>query len=129
MQGPAIEDDRTGLDRAALADPDQVPQIGNNRQEDVGVDPAPGLLVDGLPRRQVVRHAAPLQARAGDEAQPVEALAQRMVTLRRVLAHERQVGREKGPLLIGDIGWVRGAGCRIHTSNGTIPAPQVHNRL
>jgi hypothetical protein len=69
-------------------------------------------------------HVAPLEPGAGDEAQPVEQLAQGMMALRGILAHQREVGREKGPLRVRDIGWVGGAGWRIHADDGTPPRPQ-----
>jgi len=114
LEGAAIQNHRRGLGGSAVAEPDQFAQVGDDRAEDVRHEPAPGLLVDRLPGRQIVRHVPPLEPSPGTEAQPVEEFAQRVLALRGVLAHERQVRGEEGPFVIGDVGRIGGAGGRVH---------------
>ena len=129
LQGAAVEDHGGRLGRAAFAQTDQHTQVGDDGLEDPGLDPAAGLLVDRRPGRQIAWHEAPLEAGAGDVAQPVEEFPQRMVALRRIFAHQGQVGGQEGPFLIGNIGGVAGAGWGIHAPMVRRPTPKVHNRL
>jgi hypothetical protein len=124
LQGAAVEDHRAGLWGTPLAEADQHPQVGDDRLEDPGLDPPPGLLVDGGPGRQIGGHEAPLEAGAGDVAQAVEEFAQGMGALRGILTHQGEVGSQEGPFLIADVGGIAGAGCGIHTGKGTAPHPQ-----
>jgi hypothetical protein len=64
---------------------------------------------------------APRSASADNPAQGIEDLAQGIVALRGLLVHQNQVGRDKRPFIIGDIGGVRGAWCSFHRSS--IPTP------
>ncbi len=74
LQGSAIQDDRSGLGATALAKADQLTQVGKDRGEDLGLNPAPGLLGDRLPRRQIMGQIAPLEPSPGDEAEAIEEL-------------------------------------------------------
>jgi hypothetical protein len=73
---------------------------------------SPRLLIDGLPRRQVVRHHAPWRARLRNPAQTTNDVAQRVVPLRSILGHEGQRGSDKGPCIVTDI---PGVGFAFHT--------------
>jgi hypothetical protein len=97
--------------------------------EATGVRPPPGLLVDDVPRRQVVGHHPPLHAGADDEAQPVEDLAQAMLPLGGSLVHQRQIGDDESPLVVGHVAGVRFAGRDTGFHPPMIPHPQVHDRL
>ena len=68
--------------------------------EDTRFEPPLRLLVDRLPRRQVVGHVAPRGAGPHDPPQPVEDLAQFVLALRGVLSDECQVGGNKCPLFV-----------------------------
>jgi hypothetical protein len=54
-----------------------------------------------------MRHVAPLRASPHDPPEPVEDLAQVVLTLRRVFSNECQVRGEEGPLFVGNVAWVR----------------------
>ena len=64
-------------DEAALG----LRQIAGPLPEAPGRQPALGLLVDRVPRRQVVGHPAPRRTRLHDVAQPVEHRAQTVLAL------------------------------------------------
>src|SRR5215217_5798596 len=83
------------------------PQVVNHRLEDSGVDPALGLLVDGLPRREVVWHHAPRGSGSHYPAQGIEDLAQVVDALRGVFAEQREVGGDERPLFVAHVGRVR----------------------
>ena len=122
LQGAAVQNHRTRLGGSSLADADQHPQIGNDRFEDAGRQPTTRLLVDRLPGWQIVGHIAPLESGAGNEAQSIEELAQGMNALRGILAHEGEVGGQKSPFLIGNIGVVGGTGRGVHSA--MLPHPK-----
>ena len=79
----------------------------DHRLEDSGVDPALGLLVDGLPRREVVWHHAPRGSGSHYPAQGIEDLAQVVDALRGVFAEQREVGGDERPLFVAHVGRVR----------------------
>jgi len=91
---------RGGNSGPALLNPDQFPQVRDNRVEDVGIDPASGLVIDRLPGRQVMGQVAPLKAGAGNEPESLEELTQGMVAVGGILAHEGEVRCPEGPFLI-----------------------------
>src|ERR687889_1503493 len=84
----------------ALRKPQKYAQIVNHLLEDARFEPPLRLLVDRLPRRQVVGHVAPRRAGAYDPPQSVEDLAQIVLALRGVLSNECQVGGNKCPLFV-----------------------------
>ena len=51
----------------------------------------------------------PGAASSHDVAQVVEEFTQGMITLRRILSHQAQIGSAKGPFLITDIAWINGS--------------------
>lgn len=65
LQGAAVQDDCGGLGGTSLAQSDQFPQVGDDGFEHLGGNPAAGLVVDGMPGRQVMRHVAPLEPSPG----------------------------------------------------------------
>ena len=85
LHRPGIKDRRRGLRVAPSQLPQQQAQVVHHLFEDPGLEPALGLLVDGVPRRQVVGHKAPLAAAAHDVAQTIEDLPQGVIPLRRRL--------------------------------------------
>src|SRR5215217_764636 len=93
--------------RAAGGQAQDGPQVVNHRLEDSGVDPALGLLVDGLPRREVVWHHAPRGSGSHYPAQGIEDLAQVVDALRGVFAEQREVGGDERPLFVAHVGRVR----------------------
>ena len=84
----------------------KIAQIVGHLLEDPGGEPPLRLLIDGRPGRQVVGHVAPLGACPHDPPKPVENLAQLVAALRGILADERQVGGDEGPLFVGNVAWV-----------------------
>jgi hypothetical protein len=49
LEGAAVQHHGAGGGSAALAKTDQLAQVDDDRGEHLGRDPAPGLLVDGVP--------------------------------------------------------------------------------
>ena len=92
--------------RPALRKPQKYAQIVDHLLEDARFEPPLRLLVDRLPRRQVVGHVSPRRAGAYDPPQSVEDLAQVVLALGGVLPHEREVRGDKRPLLVGNVAWV-----------------------
>jgi hypothetical protein len=98
----------------------------NNGRECTGAQPPLALLEDRRPWREVVRHHPPFRPRTHDPAQGVEDVAQGVIALRDVEAHQGEVGDDKSPFGIADIGRVRLAfafASRIHTPECTAPTP------
>ena len=92
-----------GSDALAFRKPQQHAQIVDHLLEDARIDPSLCLLVDGLPRRQVVGHVSPRRAGAHDPSQGVEDLAKVVIALGCVLSDERQIRSDERPLLVGNI--------------------------
>jgi len=136
LQRAGVEHRRARLGHAVGQLAEQHPQIARHVLEHLGLDPALRLLVDRVPRRQVVHHA-PTRARPDDPARPVEHLAQRVLALRRVLLHQRQVRGHERPLVIAHVARVRLPGRRFHRgcpsslqpARIAAPRPDVHNTL
>ena len=100
----------------------------DHRLEGPGGYPPLGLLADGLPRREVVvRQHPPRRRGPHDPAQRVEDPARVVGALGGVLADERQVRGDEGPLLVGNVGGVR-LSVR-HAGMLPLPASRVHNTL
>ena len=58
-QGAAVDDGRAGLDTLASGQAQEHAQVFGQGLEATGPQPAPSLLIDDLPRRQIVGHPAP----------------------------------------------------------------------
>lgn len=104
--GDRVKTDRRDAERLALASgklTQQNAQILDHDLKTLGVHPAPHLLVNHLPRWQVVRHHAPLITGLYNVTQPVEYSPQRMFALCCILTAQRQIRRNERPLLIADI--------------------------
>ena len=100
--------------------PSAGPRAGRGpRLEALRGQPALRLLVDRRPGRQVVRHEPPRGPGFDDVAQAVEHLAQVVVALAGVLAHQGQIGRDERPLFIADVGRV--GWCDAHAGNDKQP--------
>src|SRR5215217_5869666 len=106
LQGAGVQYGCRRIGRSALRKPQEYAQIVDHLLEYAGLQPPPRLLVDGFPRRQVVRHVAPGGAGVHDPPQSIEHLAQIVVALWGVFSNERQVGDNKRPLFVGNVAWV-----------------------
>lgn len=87
--------------------------------EAAGLDPALGLLIDQGPGREVMGNEPPGSSGADHPARGIEDLTQVMPALASIQREKREVGRNKGPFLITDIGRVGGPG--FHPRN-TLPS-------
>lgn len=67
----------------------------DHRFEHARRNPALGLLIDGIPRRQVAWHHPPGRPGSDQPAQAIEHFAQFMVSLRGIFAHQGQIGATK----------------------------------
>src|SRR5215212_320100 len=101
-----VEYGRRGVRRPAFRKPQEYAQIVDHLLEDSRFYPPLRLLVDRLPRRQVVGHVSPRRAGPHHPSEPVQHLAQVVLALGRVLPNEREVGSDKLPLLVGNVAWV-----------------------
>lgn len=106
LQGPTVQNHRrgTGLAPGKLAQ--QTAQILDHDFKAAGIEPAPHLLIDHRPGRQIVRHEAPLVAGLHDIPQAVEHRSQRIVPLCCILPAQRQIRSHKRPLLICHVAWI-----------------------
>ncbi len=102
LRSAAVDDDRRRIRLAAHCDPRNFPKVVHHLREAAGLDPALDLLVDGGPRRKVVRDHAPRCVRAYDPAAGVVYLAEIVLLLRRVLADQREIRRDELLLVILD---------------------------
>ena len=91
-------------------------QILDHDFETARVHPSPHLLIDRLPRSQVVGQKAPLAARLGNVAKCVEYIAKRIISLRGLLPTQRQIRGYERPLLIGNITRIPGPDTLFHAS-------------
>jgi hypothetical protein len=105
-QRATVQSGPRGTGREAPGKAQERPKIVKHRFEDPGEEPPLGLLVDGLPWGKVVGQHPPRRTGPHDPLQRVEDLAQVVGTLGDILADERQVGGDEGPLLVGDVGRV-----------------------
>ena len=109
-QGRAVDDRGGRLLGALRRKAKDHPQILGQRLEAPSAQPSTRLLADDLPGRQVVGHPAPWGAGLHDIAQAIEDRAQGMDALTALFRKKRQVGRDKRPLLVGNVGRIRSAG-------------------
>ncbi len=119
----AVENGRGGLGLAPGRPAQHLAQIVHHHGEDPGRDPAPALLVDGRPGREVARQVAPRRPGMHDPAQGIEHLAQGMPPLGRRFGHQRQVGGHEGPFLIAHVGRIGLAGEHLTFHAARIPSP------
>jgi hypothetical protein len=71
------------------------------------------LLINRGPRRKIMRQKSPLTARPDDIPYCIKKVAQRIFTLRSILAHQAQVREKELPFGIRDVAWIR-LPCRVH---------------
>jgi len=107
LQRAPVDHRRTGLAFAALADANDAAHVAHHGLETPGLVPAPPLLVDRRPGRKVIGQQPPRCASAGQPAQRVEHLAQRVAPLRGLFVDQRQVRRHEVPLFGADVARVR----------------------
>jgi hypothetical protein len=62
IEGAGIEDDGRGVDVSILCDPEQFPQVMDNDPKRAGLEPALGVLIDGLPVEKLNGEITPRSA-------------------------------------------------------------------
>jgi hypothetical protein len=82
--------------------------------EHPGFEPTLALLVDRVPRWQIMRHQPPRGPCADDPAQAIEDFSQAMLALGSLFGYEGQIGGDKRPFIITDIA---GVGVAFHTAS------------
>jgi hypothetical protein len=117
LQCAPIHHHSAGLALAPLGHANDGAQVRHHRLEAARVQPAPALLVDRLPRRQIVGQHTPGRSCAYQPAQGVEDFAQIVLALRCVLVHQGEVWRSEAPFFIADI---RGIGLARHSRTLTL---------
>lgn len=103
LQRATIEYRRRGLLFAPFSQSQQDSQVMDPRVEHARLDPALGLLVNYLPRRQVVGYHPPGSTRTHNPMQTIEHFSQAMYLLWRILGHQDQIWDDKRPLVIAHI--------------------------
>jgi hypothetical protein len=103
LQSPAIKDGGGRLVLPTRGDPQDGAQIVDQRFEDASFHPAPGLLIDDVPGRQVVGQPTPLGACPHNPAEAIKNFAQRILALWRGFGHQRQVWGDQRPFRIADV--------------------------
>ena len=126
LQRAAIENHRRRLRLASGKLAQQHAQILHHGFETARPNPTLRLLVDHVPRRQIVGHVAPLATGAHHVAKAVEHSSQRIVPLLRVLLAQCQVRCYKRPLLVRHIAGVTAPLALLHASSMNNPAPKPH---
>src|SRR5262249_5554055 len=87
LHRPAIEDCSRRHFLSAIGDPQDGPEVMGNRFKDLSFEPTLCLLVDDIPRWQIVRHQAPGRAATYHPPQAVENLTEWILALRSVFGH------------------------------------------
>src|SRR5690554_1438653 len=87
-QRAPIEDDSTGLSVPALSLTQACSKVVHDRLEAAGRKPTLGLLIDGLPGRQVMRQQPPGCTRPYQPAQTIEDLTQIVLALGCIRLHQ-----------------------------------------
>jgi hypothetical protein len=82
--------------------------------EDACLRLAPRLLIDGRPRRKIVRQIPPLTARSHHVRQSVERVWRRILALESILAHQTQVRERELPFCICEVAGTCRSRC-VHT--------------
>jgi len=103
LQGAAVGNHRPGLRLASGKLTQQRAQILHHGFETTGSDPTLGLLIHHRPRRQIMRHHAPVRSRSHQPAQRVEHRSQRVFPLLGVFPAQSQIRCYEGPFLITHI--------------------------
>ncbi len=86
-QGAAIQNGGGGRIGPARGQAQHLAQIVDHGLEAAGFQPALGLLIDDLPRGQIMRQPAPRRTAPNQPAQAIEGFAQVVMALRDGLAH------------------------------------------
>ncbi len=102
-----IQDGGRGLSVAPFGFTQQETQVVDEGGKAACRHPVLDLLIDDVPRRQVIRHHAPGRTCSCDPAQAVEDFAQAVGTLPGTFGHQRQVRHDEGPFFVADVSWIR----------------------
>src|SRR5215213_10527573 len=105
-QRARVQYGRRRIGRPALRKPQEYAQIVDHLLEHSRFEPSGRLLVDCLPRWQVVGHVSPRGSGPHHPSQAVQHLAQVVVALGHVLPNKREVLSDKLPLLVRNVAWV-----------------------
>lgn len=103
LQRATIERDRARLTLPALGHANDRAQIRDHRFEAVRLHSAAALLVDRLPRWEVVGQQTQRCASTNQLAQGVKDFAQVMAALRRRLFHQRQIRASEAQFFVADV--------------------------
>ena len=109
LKGSPIKDHRRRLCVLAGKQPQHLAQIVHHGLKAARLNPTLGLLLDGIPRGQIVGNHPPGTTRPHHIAQSIKDRSHRIVPLWGILPHQRQIRSTKPPFLIADIAWVIGS--------------------
>src|SRR5215475_9397921 len=87
LHRPAIKNRGSRHFLPTFGDPQHGAQIMDESLKNFCLEPSLRLLINNIPRRQIVRHHAPRRSGADDPSQAVKNLAQGMLTLWSVFGH------------------------------------------
>src|SRR6478735_1298156 len=106
LEGTTIQDSGTWLCCFAFCHTQQTTQVMHQLFKNACCQPALRLLIDCMPRRQVVGHHPPRRSGSYDVAQTVKHFAQRMLPLRCFFTHQGQIGCNQRPFFVTYVTWV-----------------------
>jgi len=127
LKRATVQNHSRGVGSAVSVQAQKEAQIMDYGLKNASRDPALGLLIDGLPRREVVRQHPPGRSTPHDPPEPVKDLAQFVGALRNIFSEKCQIRGDKSPLLVGNIAWIRFAG--FHARMQPPSSAEVHNTL
>jgi len=99
-EGLAIQNVRPWVGWPSGKLPHQEAEIMDNGQKHVGLEPALCLLMDGVPRQEIIGHHTPGRASTDDSAHVIKHLTQGMLLLRSSSGDHGQVGRHQRPSVV-----------------------------
>ena len=115
----AVEDRGGGLGVTPGGEAEHGAEVVDDRLEASGGEPAPGLLVDHLPGREVLGEVAPRGSGPHRPAQGVEDVAEVMDPLAGILRQQTEIGQDEFPIGVGDVAGV-GSGSD-HALDSVVP--------
>jgi hypothetical protein len=106
LQGTAAEDDGGRLGVAPRGEPEDRPEVVDDGLEAAGGEPPAGLLVDRLPRGEVLGEVTPRGATTDRPPRGVEGVAEAVGAPAGVLGEQAEVGDDELPLGVGNVAGV-----------------------
>jgi hypothetical protein len=128
LQGARVEHHRAGLRGAVVGQAQHGPQVMDQGLEDLGADPALGLLVHHSPGWKLMRDQSPRRSGAHHPTHGIEDLTQGVTALATIFTQQGEVWGNPGPFLIRNVTGIGLTGQFRHPRY-TPSAELVHDRF